>query len=67
MKQVASLSVLWQAEAKMKKVKPLTFHHVVREGKMGSLHEIIKVRESVSENTKASAELCLQYKDSVCP
>lgn len=52
MNQVASLSVLWQAEIETKKLKPPTFHHVGPEGRMRSLHEIIKVRESFSEKNR---------------
>jgi len=66
MDHVTSLLVLY-AEVKTKKPKPLTIQQVAQEEGKGSLQEIKQGRESGSEKTKASTELGLWHKVSVCP
>lgn len=54
------------AEVKMKTLKALTICQGVQ-GELGSLHKIEDRRGSVFAKTKASMELVLQHKVSVCP
>lgn len=62
MNQVASLSILWQAEVERKKLKPLTIHQAGPEGRIGSLREIMKVRVIFWEKSKSAQNFAYSTK-----